>query len=172
MQLRHNLEIKVRLDNRDATRRLVQQLATQRVGQQLQTDTYFFCRQGRLKLREILGSPSQLIWYERPDTQEPKTSRYQLVEMADSETLRDLLAAAWGIRAVVKKRREIYLYRYVRIHLDHVEQLGDFLELEAVIADDGNWDEAERLVLDLMDKLGILPDRLLAVSYGEMLGAD
>jgi adenylate cyclase, class 2 len=169
MELRHNLEIKARLTNWDSTRRLVQQLATERLGQQIQTDTYFFCRQGRLKLREILGRPAQLIWYERPDTFDPKTSRYHLVEVGDSETMRDLLAAAWGVRVVVKKRREIFLFRQVRIHLDHVEHLGDFLELEAVVAQGGSWDEAERLVQDLMERLKISPSLLLQSSYGEML---
>jgi adenylate cyclase, class 2 len=169
MELRHNLEIKARLEDRDATRRTVQQIATERVGQQLQTDTYFFCRQGRLKLREIQGRPAQLIWYERPDTLEPKTSRYQLVEVGDSDTLRQLLSAAWGIRVVVKKRREIYLYRHVRIHLDHVEPLGDFLELEAVVPEGGNWDEAERLVHELLERLGISASLLMESSYSDLL---
>lgn len=169
MELRHNLEIKARVDQRDATRRLIQQVATERVGQQIQTDTYFHCRQGRLKLREILGRPAQLIWYERPDTAEPKTSRYQLVEIADPHAVREVLAAAWGVRTVVKKRREIYLFRNVRIHLDHVDQLGDFLELEAVVPDGGNWDEAERLVQELLERLDVSASHLLKDSYGEML---
>jgi predicted adenylyl cyclase CyaB len=83
--------------------------------------------------------------------------------------MRELLSAAWGVRGVVKKRREVFLFRQVRIHLDHVEQLGDFLELEAVVATGGNWDEAERLVEDLMERLDIPSSHLLQSSYGEMI---
>jgi adenylate cyclase class IV len=124
MDWRHNLEIKAEIANWEATRHAVRQLATERLGHQRQIDTYFHCRQGRLKLREIQGKVSQLIWYERPDVEGPKTSRYQLVEVGEAAPLRNLLATAWGIRGTVRKSREIYLYQQVRIHLDRVEELG------------------------------------------------
>lgn len=171
MEVRHNLEIKARVSAWGATRRAVQHLATRRVGMQIQTDTYFHCRHGRLKLREIVGRPAQLIWYERPDTSEPKTSRYYLIEIGDPETLRAALSAALGVRGAVKKRREIYLYRNVRIHLDHVEGLGEFLELEAVVEPQGCWDEADRLLADLMERLEIDPAALLQSSYSDLLAA-
>lgn len=169
MEVRHNLEIKARLENSGATRKVVQQLATRRVGSQVQTDTYFYCRHGRLKLRQIVGHNAQLIWYERPDTISPKTSRYHFVEVADGDTVRAALSAALGVRCSVKKRREIFMYRNVRIHLDRVEELGEFLELEAVVEPQGSWDEAERLVRDLMERLQISSASLLESSYGDLL---
>jgi adenylate cyclase, class 2 len=169
MDWRHNLEIKAQLPDWESTRHAVRHVATQRLGHQQQTDTYFHCRQGRLKLREIQGQVAQLIWYERPDTSRPKTSRYQLVEVGEAGPLRNLLATAWGIRGTVKKCREIYLYQNVRIHLDRVEELGTFLELEAVVDEGGNWDAAEQLVQELMERLNISPSLLLKTSYGEMV---
>jgi predicted adenylyl cyclase CyaB len=171
MDVRRNLEIKARISDRGAARRLIQQIATQRVGQQKQVDTYFHCRHGRLKLREITGQAAQLIWYDRPDTADPKLSRYHLTEVTDAETVKAALAAALGVRCAVKKRREVFLYRYVRIHLDQVEGLGDFIELEAVLEADANMDDAERVVKDLMDHLQVDRAHLLPASYGELLDA-
>ena len=84
------------------------------------------CRHGRLKLREIVGHSAQLIWYERPDSKEPKTSRYHLAEVGDADVVKAALGAGLGVRCVIKKRREIYLYCNVRIHLDRVDDLGEF----------------------------------------------
>ncbi len=169
MDVRRNVEIKARIADRGAVRRLIQQVATERVGQQKQTDTYFHCRVGRLKLREIVGHPAQLIWYDRPDADEPKESRYYLIEISDPEALRAALTAGLGVRTVVRKRREIYLYRFVRIHLDQVDGLGEFLELEGVLGPDVDLLEAERVVADLMERLDIARESLVEGSYGEML---
>lgn len=169
MDLRRNLEIKARLVDRGAARRHIQQLAAERLGQQVQTDTYFHCRSGRLKLREITGRHAQLIWYDRPNLAQAKTSRYHLADVNDPETVKAALAAALGVRCTIKKRREIFLHRYVRIHLDQVYQLGDFIELEAVMQPDTSLDEAERLLQDLIEQIGIDSEQLLRTSYGEML---
>lgn len=169
MDLRCNLEVKARLRDARETRKRIQRYATQRVGVQQQTDTYFHCRQGRLKLREIRGQAAQLIWYQRADVANPKTSRYLLAEITDPETVRAALSGALGVRQTIRKRREIFLYRYVRIHLDQVESLGDFLELEAVLDASGDLDAAERLVADLLERSGVTPEDLLQSSYGDML---
>ena len=100
---------------------------------QHQIDTYFHCRHGRLKLRQIDGLRAELVWYARPDEEGPKPSDYQLVPLQNPETLKAALAAALGVRAVVEKRREIFLYHSVRIHLDDVVGLGHFIEFEAVL---------------------------------------
>jgi len=169
MDVRRNLEIKARLADRGAARANIQQLATDRIGQQVQTDTYFNARSGRLKLREITGRNAQLIWYDRPDLLEPKTSRYHLADVNDPETVKAAIAAALGVRCIVKKRREIFLYRYVRIHLDQVYQLGDFIELEAVMQPETSLDEAERLLRDLIEQIGIDMQQMIEKSYCDML---
>jgi predicted adenylyl cyclase CyaB len=169
MDVRRNLEIKARLSDRGVARRQVQQISTDRIGQQVQTDTYFHCRSGRLKLREITGRSAQLIWYDRPDSTDPKTSRYHLADVNDPETVKAALAAGLGVKCIVKKRREIFLYRYVRIHLDQVYQLGDFIELEAVMQPDTSFDEAERLLRDLIEQVGIDLQQLVESSYCDLL---
>lgn len=164
-----NIEIKARLTDLNAARKVAQAIATKRLGVQQQVDTYFHCPNGRLKLRQIDGISAQLVWYARPDQKGPKASDYRLVPVTNPETLKGALAEALGIRRVVRKRREIFFWHNVRIHLDEVEDLGSFLEFEAVLGD--KMDDARgRAQLDeLLARFAIGPADLLPASYGDMV---
>lgn len=164
-----NIEIKARLGDYAGAQQVAAAIATRRVGAQDQIDTYFHCHHGRLKLRQIDGLRAELVWYARADQPGAKPSDYQLVPLSNPETLKAALGAALGVRAVVEKRREIFLYHSVRIHLDDVAGLGQFIEFEAVLG--GETDEtAARAMLDgLMCHFAISPADLLANSYGEMV---
>jgi len=168
---RANLEIKARCRDLDAARRRARALASEWVGLDRQRDTYFQTRTGRLKLRESSRSGGQLIAYQRPDEAGVKRSDYQVLAVADPVGLKGLLSALLGVHREVAKRREIGLCDNVRIHLDRVEGLGTFLELEAVF--DGSPEqekqEREKLAL-LMDQLGVVEGDLLASSYEGLLG--
>jgi adenylate cyclase class IV len=184
-----NIEIKARIRDVAAARQLVEGLCGPPQAELLQTDTYFGCRQGRLKLREMPNA-AQLIWYERPDAAAPRASHYRLVPVADPQGTRAALAAACGVRCVVAKRRQLYWYRNVRVHLDEVAGLGHFLELEAVVTDGtgacrdaalpeapsaGAAPEAEQAARQLVDwlcgRLGIEAADLLHGSYADMMAA-
>lgn len=167
--VRRNLELKARVADLVELRRRVQQIATQPPAHLKQVDTYFQCRAGRLKLRETVGRPAQLIWYDRADDTAVRLSRYLLVEVPDVDATRELLGAALGVRGTVRKRREVYLYRFVRIHLDQVEGLGDFVELEAVLDPSGDPMDAERTLADLQERLGLAADSLVGASYSDLL---
>ena len=164
-----NIELKARLDDLPAARRVAESLATQRLGVQEQIDTYFRCATGRLKLRQISGQTAQLIWYVRPSDPRPKASDYYLVPAPQPETLIAALRSAMGIVCVVRKRREIYLWQNVRIHLDEVEGLGQFLEFEAVLSPGIDETAGRGQLQDLMAQFGIRPEDLLAGSYIDML---
>ncbi len=163
-----NIELKARLVDLDRARRIAAELATQRLEPQHQIDTYFHCRSGRLKLRQIDGLTAQLIWYERPDREGPKASDYHLVPVPDAEALKAALAGALGIRTVVEKRREIFLWHNVRIHLDEVAGLGAFLEFEAVLSAEIDEAAGHTQVDELIGRFGIPSADLLSGSYGEM----
>lgn len=165
-----NIELKVRLASLDAARTIAQAIATERLGRQHQVDTYFRCRQGRLKLREIDGSSAQLVWYARPDEPGPKPSDYQLVPVSDPQTLKAALEAALGIECVVDKRREIYLWENVRIHLDEVSDLGTFLEFEAVVGPNVDDAAASAQLEYLSEKFSLARGDLLSGSYADMVG--
>ena len=165
-----NIELKARLKDLDTARRVAEAVATDRLPTEHQVDTYFPCRFGRLKLREIAGRRAELICYARPDQQGPKGSDYELVPIAEADKLKSVLSAALGISKVVAKRREIFLYHNVRIHLDRVEHLGTFLEFEAVVEGDVDDATAEQQVQWLSEQFGIGPDDRLPGSYADMIG--
>jgi adenylate cyclase, class 2 len=165
-----NIELKARIADYEAAHRIASAIATKTLGVQHQIDTYFHCSNGRLKLRQIDGLRSELIWYARNDGKDPKPSDYQLVPLMNPETLKAALAAALGVRAVVEKRREVFLYHAVRIHLDDVANLGRFLEFEAVLGPETDETVGRALIDNLIRHFAIMPDDLLANSYGEMVG--
>lgn len=168
---RRNIELKARLDDLPRARGIVARLADGPASVERQTDTYFHCRAGRLKLREIDGRTAILIAYARVDEDGPKASDYQLIPVDDPDALRQALASALGIRAIVQKRREIFLWDNVRIHLDNVATLGTFIEFEAVL-DAAHTDRDGHAQLDrLIAELGIPSADLLSGSYGEMIMA-
>ncbi len=180
LSMKRNIEIKAACDDLDRVRAAVQALSAQSAGIEEQCDTYFRTTHGRLKLRRrLLNSEDagagaadehfELIWYQRPDTTTAKGSDYYLIRVIDGAELRRLFADGLGILAEVHKRRTVYLWRNVRIHLDEVRRLGSFIELEAIV--DGTCDEASALAkIDHLCKvLKILPDQLIDVSYSDLL---
>jgi predicted adenylyl cyclase CyaB len=138
----------------------------------VQTDTYFNVPVGRLKLREFAdeSNPSQLIFYARSDQVEPRPSDYHILEVTEPAALKDVLALALGVKAVVKKERAVYLYRNVRIHLDEVAGLGTFIELEAVLDEDHLEEDAALSLMVLMREFSIAEEDLLGGSYCELIG--
>src|SRR5688572_22639306 len=121
-----NIELKARLRDPEAARHTAAALATEPGFVERQIDTYFHCPVGRLKLREIEGREARLVAYVRPDDIRSKGSDYRLVPIADAQGLKAALSTTLGIRAIVDKRREIFLVDNVRIHLDQVVGLGWF----------------------------------------------
>lgn len=168
---RTNLEIKARCADLAAARAVAERLATRHVGTDEQTDTYFVTRKGRLKLRESSLSGGQLIPYLRPDRRGPSRSDYQILAVGDAAHLKRSLGEILGVHRVVRKRREIFLVDNVRIHLDEVDDLGTFLELEAVY-DGSAASEAEQQekVGALMRELGVGEADLIDTSYEALLG--
>jgi adenylate cyclase, class 2 len=170
--MRANLELKARCADLERARERAREVATQWVGVDEQVDTYFATRAGRLKLRESSLSGAQLIPYFRPDERGARRSDYQVIAIEDGAGLARMLSAMLGVYRVVRKRREIALYENVRIHLDRVESLGAFVELEAV------WDgaeagrvEQERKLAFLRERLGLRDEDVIAGSYETLLGA-
>jgi adenylate cyclase, class 2 len=169
-QPRANVEIKARCGDLARARRAAESLATERLGVDHQVDTYFRTRAGRLKLRESSLSGGQLVPYLRADEPGPRRSDYRVVPLDDAPGLKRLLSRILGVHRVVRKEREIFLCGNVRIHLDRVEGLGHFVELEAVF--DGSpaaEAEEQRKVERLMRELGIAEQDLVDVSYEGLL---
>jgi homotetrameric cytidine deaminase len=163
---RRNLEIKAR--DADPRRSLEQALAlgAEDRGEIVQRDTYFAGARGRLKLREQEPGETELIQYRRADEATARTSEYRVVPVQEANALRESLDAALGTLVVVDKRRRLLLADGVRIHLDEVEGLGSFVELEALAEAGG---DLEAKVERLRPQLEIGDDSLVAGSYSDLL---
>jgi len=163
-----NVELKAR--DPDPARTLERALAAgaREHGILHQRDTYFAVRHGRLKLREEEPGGATLIAYERPDTAAERVSDYRLVPVTDPAALRAALEATDGVLAVVAKARRLLLWEdSVRIHLDAVEGLGTFLELEAVAAPGSDLAREHDQVARLRDALAIADAALVEGSYAD-----
>jgi adenylate cyclase, class 2 len=133
-----------------------------------QVDTYFSVQRGRLKLREVAGHPATLIYYERSDLAAVKPSRVYLESTEDPSALRGLLGAVLGIRARVTKTREVWRWEGVQVHLDLVEGLGSFVELEETVDEPQGLGKALDHLGRLQADLGIRADDLVDRSYGDL----
>jgi adenylate cyclase class IV len=164
-----NIEWKARA--RDAARQ--RELAAGRTGAAPelleQVDTFFNVPHGRLKLRQFASDRGELIYYERPDRAGPKASNYTLVPTPQPEALRDVLARALGVGGVVRKRRWLYHAGPARIHVDEVDGLGTFLEVEVVLRPGQAPAEGERLADELRRELQVADEDLIDVAYLDLL---
>jgi predicted adenylyl cyclase CyaB len=124
---------------------------------------------GRLKLRELGNGAAQLIYYERPDKDGPKRSDYHLFETAESAQLKSVLSRALGVRGTVKKVRTLYLVGQTRVHLDEVEDLGQFLELEVVLGSDQTEQEGRAIAEQLLADLTLDQRDLVERAYIDLL---
>ncbi|MCK5378634.1 MAG: class IV adenylate cyclase [Acidobacteria bacterium] len=164
-----NIEIKATVEDLPAIQCRVEAIADQGPTELHQVDTFFSCSTGRLKLREFGAPPSELIYYRRSNVAGPKESSYLVAPVPDSGVLKQILATANGTLGVVKKRRLLYLIGQTRVHLDRVEGLGPFMELEVVLQNHQTTNDGVVIAQDLMKKLNIREDQLVDTAYFDLL---
>jgi adenylate cyclase class 2 len=164
-----NLEIKTRYDDLVVARQLAGSVGAKVVGVSKDTDTYFRVQQGRLKLRQAEGNThGTLIHYERQDRVESRYSEYRLAKVGEPSEIKALLDAALGTLVTVIKIRHLLLYGATRIHLDQVERLGRFVELETVLR--GQSEEVAQAEHELVKQaLGLDQREPIATSYSDLL---
>jgi adenylate cyclase, class 2 len=166
---RRNIELKARSGNLSAAEKVAIGLGAQPQGLLIQTDTYFNVSNGRLKLRE-LGQSTELIWYNRPNSLDPRDCNYYVIPIPEPIATKAALGQALGIPGEVRKRRMLYLWENVRIHLDEVTDLGSFIEFEAVLTTDGDERVSRERLEELIRVFGIRTEDRVANSYVDLLG--
>ncbi|MEW6093498.1 MAG: class IV adenylate cyclase [Chloroflexota bacterium] len=164
-----NIEIKARVRDFDDLQLRAAALSDAPLQVIPQEDTFFNVPRGRLKLRQLAPDFGQLVYYERPDQDGPKRSNYLLAGTSEPAALKTALAAALGVRGVVRKRRHLYMRGQTRIHLDDVEGLGYFMELEVVLGEGQTDAEGQAIAEDLMSRLGVRHEDLLEGAYMDLL---
>jgi predicted adenylyl cyclase CyaB len=164
-----NIEVKARARNFAEIKTRAEKLSDTRVEVIPQEDTFFNTPQGRLKLRVLLGEKGQLIYYTRPDQEGPKRSDYHISYTADPANLKRVLELAYGIRGVIRKTRYLYLVGQTRVHLDDVDGLGQFMELEVVMREGQTDAEGQAIAEGLLERLGVEKSDLLEGAYMDLL---
>jgi predicted adenylyl cyclase CyaB len=162
-----NIEIKARCPDPEAAAKILTGLGADLRGTDHQTDTYFTVEEGRLKLREG-NIEKNLIYYKRSDQAGPKKSEVMLYPGSENPYLKKILEEVLGIMVVVDKQRDIYFIDNVKFHIDRVEGLGTFLEIEA-IGESGEENALQGQCKHYMEVLNISDDQLLSVSYSDLL---
>lgn len=172
-----NIELKVRVRDARVLRELQTRIATlpdlADAEVERQVDTYFRVVPGaRLKLRERwhgdVPAVTQLIAYRRPDVSDARGSDYRLLPLPDDADVKAVLGLALGVEVRVEKVRTVWRWRHVRIHLDDVAGLGDFLEFEALVDATCGEAEAAAKVADLRARLQLSPGDVIGGSYREL----
>ena len=162
------MELKARDPDPDTTLRAALAHGAHDHGVLQQRDVYFAAPNGRLKLR-VQDDGAQLIGYRRADAAEARLSAYHLADVPDPHGTIAALDAALGTTVEVVKRRHLLLWRDVRIHLDDVDGLGRWVELEAVATPSSDLADEHAKVAELRSVLGIDDDRIVAAGYAAML---
>jgi predicted adenylyl cyclase CyaB len=164
-----NVEIKARVHNIDALRERVEAIADGPSEDIEQLDTFYITPRGRLKLRVLAPDRCELIQYARADEPSAKVSTYDIVRSDNPAALSRILESALPIRGVVTKRRRLYHIGSTRVHLDEVEGLGPFVELEVVLSDGETAEYGRKKADELMKTLGIDPSGLVSGAYIDLL---
>lgn len=162
-----NLELKAKLKSTSSLSKITQAIGAKYITTMLQEDIYFYSTNGRLKLRVINEDKAELIFYERDEKTNSRLSDYQIYPVADKDLMKKILQLAYGIRLVVKKQRQLFIYENCRIHIDKVDGLGDFLEFE-VLLNNSNEDGQEMMKF-LCDKFSGEFLYILQNSYSDLL---
>jgi predicted adenylyl cyclase CyaB len=171
-----NIEIKTVLRNRAAALACAARLASSGPEIIHQEDTFFRCEGARLKLRifhsdDGTSSYGELIRYQRENRAEVRCSHYSIAHSADPRILLDILTKTLGVVGTVRKTRTLYLVGQTRIHIDQVEGLGDFLELEVVLREGQTEEEAKQIANALLTEFKIGEQDLIAGAYVDLLAA-
>lgn len=169
MNTKLNVEIKAKCSNPDKIRDILNAEGADYKGQDKQTDTYFHCENGRLKLREG-NIENSLIFYKRENQSGPKVSNITMSKISNDHHIKEVLTQAYGVFIEVKKEREIYFIENIKFHIDKIDDLGNFVEIEAIDSTGLlEKEELEEQCKHFIDLFGIDPKDLITHSYSDLL---
>lgn len=164
-----NIELKIKVNDFREIEKYLKVMGAKYHSVLSQKDTYFNCVKGRLKIREINNKNFELIFYQRPDKSINKLSNYSImpINKAQLKRLKNILALSAGVKAIISKSRKLWLFKNTRIHLDNVDKLGKFLELETVLGKISKT-KGEKEYLEIYNLLKLIRFKKINKSYGEM----
>lgn len=164
-----NFEFKAKVNEIESFEQKLRSLNPVFQGLDHQVDTYFNSKTGRLKLREG-NIENSLINYDRENVHGAKESHIILYQHAPSKALKEILTKQLGIKVIVDKKRKIYFIDNVKFHLDVVENLGTFIEVEAIDTKDEFTIEQLKNQCDYyFGFFGLKQEDLINQSYSDLI---
>ena len=164
-----NIEIKFRVEDLNTVETKAAAIADRGPEIMLQEDIFFNVADGRLKLRKFVDGTAELIAYHRSDSNRIRESKWHAYATTNPDALQSALALTIGQSVTVRKHRTLYLVGQTRIHLDRVEDLGSFVELEVVLAQNDTNEAGFVIAQQLVEKLGLLSAEKVAFAYADLL---
>lgn len=163
-----NIELKIFLDDFKEIATLLKKIGARHKERLYQTDTYYNCKTGRLKLREINNRDFELIFYQRPDGGNSKVSNYEIlnIKRGQLKAIKSVLSKSFGEKNIIKKERRLWMYKNTRIHLDRVNNLWKFLELETIVKN--GFREARVEHNEIINLLGLSKYKKYDKSYSDL----
>ena len=166
----HNIEVKARIDDHEPVRRILRDIGADFRGTDQQIDTYYRSARGRLKVRQ--GTIENcIVWYRRPNTAEPKQCDYRILTFPAESDASAELAVLLGeaLETVIRVEcREIYFLGNIKIHLDSIEKLGCYLEIEAIGSPGMSPEDLQHQCEELLTRFEIPPSCLVECSYADL----
>ncbi|KAL3267408.1 hypothetical protein HHI36_011537 [Cryptolaemus montrouzieri] len=166
-----NVEVKAIIKDLDYINKRIEEMKLGEPRIINQHDIFYKIPQGRLKMRKFEDNSGELIYYERSDIEGPKLSSYNKATISSSslEDLSTVLKRALGSQGEVKKTRRLYMLDQTRIHIDYVEDLGDYMELEVVLLPNQSIEDGEEIASSIMKQLNIGKEDFIASAYVDLL---
>ncbi|MEO8446287.1 MAG: class IV adenylate cyclase [bacterium] len=163
--MKKNLEIKTSVDSFTKIRQIIisEKFST---SVELQKDIYYKVSTGRLKLRIINNETGNLIYYNRSDKNSIRTSNYLISSTNEFKELDKIMRSQFHLLLCVDKKREVFIKKNIRIHLDTVVRLGKFLEIEIIYSD---FPKAKATMNNLISKLELNKTNFIKRSYSDLL---
>jgi len=160
-----NLELKIRVTSHQSLKKILEQIGAENKGMLKQKDVYYSVPNGLLKLRIENGNES-LIFYNRNENDENRWSDFEVLQFANAKGEK-FFSKLFDVEIIVKKKRELFYYDDTRIHLDKVNNLGKFLELETLVIN-GKADAQKRFA-KIISLLKLDESKQIRKSYRDLL---
>lgn len=160
-----NLELKQEVRSHDRIRARLKEIGAEFKTFLNQRDVYFVLKGSLLKLR-IMDQRSELIKYNRNEDGGTRWSDYSVMEINDINA-EEFLSKIFDVEVIVTKQRELWMYDNTRVHLDVVNSLGSFIELETLVL--SGKEDAQKRFDNIMKLLDLSLENQLLTSYRDLL---
>lgn len=164
-----NIETKAKIHDLESLKHLLSSNNATFIKVSDQIDYYFNCPNGRLKLRISDNKRGALIFYDRENLPDSKTSFYKTLNVEDYEGMKEMLTKSLGVKTIVTKKRSKYKFANTFIHLDNVKDLGMFVELETVVSERDDYDKFQEEHKVVQKLLKINSNDFISESYSDLL---